>query len=125
MHDGSSLVFAAEAGLPCVPGGRASGGETPAPELAGVYRMALPSGDDAAVGTFSVEPNGHAQGELTTGTGELIALRGGVTGRTLMLSGFDGRHACVLRAEADETGVFQGHFWSSDQGKGTWHTVER
>ena len=73
---GSSLVFVAEAGLPCVPGGRASGGEAPAPELAGIYRMTLPSGDDAAAGTFSVEANGHAHGELTTGTGEFVALRG-------------------------------------------------
>ena len=104
-HDGSSLVFVAEAGLPCVPGGRASGGEAPAPELAGIYRMTLPSGDNAAAGTFSVEANGHAHGELTTGTGEFVALRGGVTG-TLMLSGFDGLHACVLRAGCTRQATF-------------------
>ena len=120
--DGSSLVFAAEVGLPCLPGGRAQGsGETPAPGLEGDYKLSL---SEAVGGRFSVDRNGHTEGQLQIGTGELIELRGGVIARRLQLAGFDGRRACVLRAQADDAGTFHGYFWLSDQGLGAWQTAK-
>ena len=93
-------------------------------ELLGRYRMLAPSRDVPALGSFSVYPDGHACGELTTSTGDVLALAGGATGRKLMLSGFDGTHAFVLRAEPDEKGTLRGHLWSTDEGIGTWYAVD-
>jgi len=69
-----------------------------------------------AVGDFE-QRNGRVTGTFRTPTGDYRYLAGGVADRTLYLSTFDGAHAFLFTATAEDNGRVVGDFWSGTQ----WH----
>ncbi len=81
------------------------------------------SGDDhPAVGIFSSSGD-SVQGTFLTTTGDYRYLAGTLRGRELTLSCFDGAHAFLFRATADDSGALAGDFWSGTRWHEQWTAV--
>ncbi|MEM7164389.1 MAG: TlpA disulfide reductase family protein [Planctomycetota bacterium] len=95
-----------------------------ADRFTGRWRVRFSSNDDPAVGIFSVDDSGAVEGTFMTTTGDYRFLAGQVEDGTLRLSCFDGAHAFLFKAIANEDGTLSGDFWSRDVWHETW-TAER
>lgn len=62
-------------------------------------------------------------GTFQTPTGDYRFLEGAVEGDSLFLSCFDGAHAFLFKAKADENGNLTGGFWSGDHWYESWTAV--
>ena len=71
---------------------------------------------ESAIGEF-VQDGTKLNGTFLTPTGDYRYLSGSVAGHKIVLSGFDGAHAFLFTATADETGALEGEFWSGTK----WH----
>ncbi|MEM6818759.1 MAG: TlpA disulfide reductase family protein [Pseudomonadota bacterium] len=72
-----------------------------------------------AVGEFSQRGN-RLLGTFLTQTGDYRYLGGSVSGRNFELSTFDGAHAFLFKASADDNGELTGQFWSGTQYEESW-----
>lgn len=83
----------------------------------GHWRVTFSKTSDDAIGIFQTRPDLTATGTFMTTTGDYRFLAGTFDGRHLNLSGFDGAHAFLFKAELTQEGTLAGDFWSRD----TWH----
>ncbi len=116
------LPFAAVHGLPAALTGTLSDASIAA--IDGTWSVAFASDDDAAVGTFAIEPNGRASGTFQTTLGDYRYLSGWFDGASLRLTCFDGAHAFLFDAALQEDGSLKGDFWSRDAYHDTWTAVK-
>ncbi|MEO1582396.1 MAG: TlpA disulfide reductase family protein [Pseudomonadota bacterium] len=72
-----------------------------------------------AVGEFRQRGN-RLLGTFLTQTGDYRYLGGSVSGRNFELSTFDGAHAFLFKARADESGALTGQFWSGTEYEESW-----
>jgi thiol-disulfide isomerase/thioredoxin len=70
-----------------------------------------------AIGLFNVLDDGTVTGTFLTQTGDYRYLEGGLNGKELNLSCFDGAHAFLFKATIQEDGSLKGDFWSGKH----WH----
>lgn len=92
---------------------------TPEIDFTGRWAVEFISEDgetSSAIGEF-VQDGTKLDGTFLTPTGDYRYLSGPVAGRTVQLSCFDGAHAFLFTATADETGALEGDFWSGTK----WH----
>jgi len=87
--------------------------------VAGRWSVKFEGSEDPAVGVFEVDADGVTGTFLTT-TGDYRFLAGRFLGGRLQLSAFDGAHAFLFSAEAQEDGTLRGDFWSRDSWHETW-----
>ncbi len=95
----------------------------PRTSFAGRWRVDFETDDLDAVGIFEETGDGDLRGTFLTATGDYRFLAGSGERGVLQLSTFDGAHAFLFRAHADEKGRLQGDFWSSDRWHETWTAV--
>ncbi len=76
-------------------------------------------GTEMARGEFLPE-EGSLTGTFLTPTGDYRFLAGSYEGGILRLSTFDGAHAFLFQAKAEEDGSLAGDFWSRDTYHATW-----
>jgi thiol-disulfide isomerase/thioredoxin len=91
----------------------------PAMDVTGRWEVLFTDDDGKetiAVGEFD-QQGGSVTGTFLTPLGDYRYLAGEVDGRSLKLSTFDGAHAFVFGAEAQEDGSLKGDFWSGT----SWH----
>ncbi|NNM34385.1 MAG: hypothetical protein HKO53_15010, partial [Gemmatimonadetes bacterium] len=109
----AEMPFVAEAAQPW----RFAPGVTEdASPYAGRWRVDFETEEDDAVAVFEVV-EGEVRGTFLTSTGDYRFLAGEVVDGELRLSVFDGAHAFLFRASAQEDGSLIGDFWSSNY----WH----
>jgi len=92
--------------------------------LAGRWRVDFSSSEEDAVGLLEVEDDGTVVGTFLTTLGDYRWLAGATDGRSLRLSVFDGAHAFLFAATAQEDGSLAGDFWSRDSWHETWTAVK-
>ena len=80
------------------------------------------SGTTSAKGIFAQSEN-YLEGTFLTSVGDYRFLEGSYEGGVLRLSVFDGAHAFLFKATADENGNLKGDFWSRDSYHATWTAV--
>ncbi|CAA6808824.1 MAG: Unknown protein [uncultured Aureispira sp.] len=73
-----------------------------------------------AIGLFKVLEDGTATGTFLTQTGDYRYLEGGLKGKELSLSCFDGAHAFLFKATLEEDGSLKGDFWSGKHWQEPW-----
>lgn len=92
--------------------------------VAGNWSVVFTEPDGAtfpAQGIFeSVGGDGHVHGTFLTQTGDYRFLEGRYASGRLELSGFDGAHAFLLRADAAPDGTLGGDFWAMGGYHATW-----
>jgi thiol-disulfide isomerase/thioredoxin len=76
-------------------------------------------GSEPAQGEFRQDGK-HVSGTFLTPTGDYRFLEGSFEDGVLRLSTFDGAHAFLFVARADENGELTGDFWSRDSYHATW-----
>lgn len=76
-----------------------------------------------AIGLFNVLENGTVTGTFLTQTGDYRYLEGGLNGKELSLSCFDGAHAFLFKATLHEDGNLKGNFWSGKHWQEPWIAV--
>ncbi|MFT7617702.1 MAG: thiol-disulfide isomerase/thioredoxin [Planctomycetota bacterium] len=89
----------------------------PAFNFEGRWRARFASDEDDCVATFAPADAGDWTGTFMTTTGDYRYLAGCVDGSRLRLSCFDGAHAFLFDASAQEDGTLKGGFWNWN----TWH----
>lgn len=94
--------------------------EDPTPPFTGRWLAHFDSSDDPAVGLFQVAGDGTATGTFLTTTGDYRYLAGRQDGSRLRLSCFDGAHAFLFDAHADEDGELHGTFYSGNWWEEQW-----
>jgi thiol-disulfide isomerase/thioredoxin len=98
--------------------------DTPTGSLRGRFAVKFEKSDDPAVAVLRAGvPAGSRsaiEGTFLTTTGDYRWLAGSFEGERLRLSCFDGAHAFLFDATADEHGVLRGTFWSGDRWSEKW-----
>ena len=91
------------------------------PSVAGVWEVAFADedGTEPARGEFR-QQGGEVRGTFLTPTGDYRYLEGSYEAGVLRLSTFDGAHAFLFQARAQEDGSLAGDFWSRDSYHATW-----
>ncbi len=99
----------------------AKGPESPVADVSGVWAVELRDDDgvEAARGEL-VQTGNHVTGTFLTPTGDYRYLEGTYRLGHLRLSTFDGAHAFLFDARAQEDGSLEGDFWSRDTYHATW-----
>ncbi|MCP5054454.1 MAG: TlpA family protein disulfide reductase [bacterium] len=80
-------------------------------------------GKTSAKAIFS-QNESYLEGTFLTEVGDYRFLEGTYEGGVLRLSVFDGAHAFLFRARADENGMLKGDFWSRGSYHATWTAVK-
>ena len=89
--------------------------DAPHPELAETFAVSFDDSDSPAVAHLRVMPDGtNVTGTIRTTTGDYGHLAGSYEHGVLRLSTFDGMHAFLFNAYANEDGSFEGEFYSGD-----------
>ncbi len=83
--------------------------------IAGVWTLSFTDDDGTFPGQAELRQDGRGvRGTILTPTGDYRYLVGDYANRRLRLSTFDGAHAFLFVATADEQGTLTGDFWSRD-----------
>ena len=90
------------------------------PPFTGRWLVRFESSEEPAIGVFTVGEDGVATGTFMTTTGDYRFLAGRQDGPRLRLSCFDGAHAFLFDAHADEHGALRGTFRSGDWWEESW-----
>ena len=77
-------------------------------------------GEEEARGEFTQAEEGRVHGTFLTPVGDYRFLAGSFQNGLLRLSTFDGAHAFLFEARAQEDGTLTGDFWSRDSYHATW-----
>jgi thiol-disulfide isomerase/thioredoxin len=98
---------------------------TPLPDartgtIQGRFAVKFEKDADPAVAILRPGKDGGIEGTFLTTTGDFRWLAGSFEGDRLRLSCFDGAHAFLFDATADERGVLRGTFWSGDRWQDGW-----
>lgn len=117
---GNRLPFKASLGS----GTRFKVSRSPAADVSGKWEVDFSPGtpdSGKALGVFSQEGN-KLTGTFLTPTGDYRYLEGNVDGDSIYLSCFDGSHAFLFKAKAEQ-GRLQGTFWSGSHWKESWTAI--
>jgi len=84
-----------------------------------------PNTDDSypAIGLFNILEDGTVTGTFLTETGDYRYLEGGLNGKELNLSCFDGAHAFLFKATLQDDGSLKGDFWSGNHWHEAWIAI--
>lgn len=102
--------------------GRRFGPNTPAARSAvsGRWLVQFSKSEEPAIGLIQVRQDDTATATFLTTTGDYRFLAGDLHKGQLRLSCFDGAHAFLFMAKAEEDGRLSGDFWSRDKWHETW-----
>lgn len=90
-------------------------------DISGVWRADFTDEDGTEVAQAEFQQEGsRVTGTFLTPTGDYRFLEGSYQEGLLRLSTFDGAHAFLFHARADEDGTLTGDFWSRDSYHATW-----
>lgn len=90
-------------------------------DVGGVWRTEFTDEDGSEVAQAEFRQDGsRVLGTFLTPTGDYRFLEGSYEGGLLRLSTFDGAHAFLFHARAEEDGTLTGDFWSRDTYHATW-----
>jgi thiol-disulfide isomerase/thioredoxin len=90
-------------------------------DVSGVWEVEFTDEDGTEVAQAEFRQDGTAAvGTFLTPTGDYRFLAGSYEGGLLRLSTFDGAHAFLFQARADDDGALVGDFWSRDTYHATW-----
>ncbi len=107
--------------LPITEAGEAPGAAAAVESVSGIWQVEFTDedGSEPAQGEFQQEGE-RVLGTFLTPTGDYRFLEGSYEDGVLRLSTFDGAHAFLFEARAQEDGSLTGDFWSRDSYHATW-----